>query len=132
MPSNQVTFDVGVSSGHILAEDTTDNHVHFVFDKNAVTGCGDILGFTKLGEYGGHGYYLSNASAPWQQAKILAENEGGYLVTMNDQAENDFLKDQLNGNMVFIGYNDAMTEGVGQWADNEQVILDLSYGNSLG
>ncbi len=92
--------------------------------------CDDVSGFIKLGEYNGHGYYLSDASAPWQQAKTLAENAGGYLVTMNNQTENDFVKSHLNNQMVFVGYNDAATEGVGQWADNEPVTLDLSYGNS--
>jgi len=92
--------------------------------------CDPISGYTLLGAYNGHGYYLSDASVPWAQAKTLAENAGGYLATMNDQAENDFLKSNLGNNMVFIGYNDEATEGVGSWATTEPVTLDLSYDNS--
>jgi len=92
--------------------------------------CDPISGYTSLGEYNGHGYYLSDASVPWQQAKTLAENAGGYLATMNNQAENDFLKSNLGNNLAFIGYNDAATQGVGQWANNEPVTLNLSYDNS--
>jgi len=94
--------------------------------------CGNIQGFTKLGEYNGHGYYLSNAGASWNDAKTLAENAGGYLVTINDQTENDFVKSNLINNLVFIGFNDATTEGTGQWANNEPVTLDLSYDNTDG
>lgn len=92
--------------------------------------CDAISGFTKLGEHNGHAYYLSDASASWQEAKTLAENAGGYLATMNDQAENDFLQSNLNNNMVFIGYHDEANEGIGQWANNESVTLDLSDGNT--
>ena len=129
IPKEEHHISVVVSSGHntntLMATDTSSATFHL----NPLD-CGSIAGFTKLGEYNDHTYYQSNESAPWQQAKTLAENAGGYLATMNDQAENDFLKNQLNGNMVFIGYNDATTEGFGQWADNEPVTLDLSYGNS--
>ncbi len=94
------------------------------------TSCGTIAGFTSLGEQNGHGYYMSDDPTTWLQAKTLAENAGGYLATMNDQAENDFLKSKLDNNMVFIGYNDGTTEGTGQWATNEAVTLDLSYSNT--
>ncbi len=122
--------DIQTGSGHLIDADTTNNDFSLAFTLQGVVGCGVIAGFTKLGEHNGHGYYMSDASTNWTQAKTLAENAGGYLATMNDQAENDFLKSKLNNNMVFIGYNDAGTEGAGQWANNEPVTLDLSYSNS--
>ncbi|HHB78804.1 MAG TPA: HYR domain-containing protein [Saprospiraceae bacterium] len=97
---------------------------------SASSGCGTITGYTLLGEYNGHGYYLSDAGATWSQANTLAGNTGGYLATMNNQAENNFLHSMLNNQMVFIGYNDADAEGTGQWANGEPVTLDLSYENS--
>ena len=122
--------DVYAYSHHQVNETVMYDVTNAQFFKQAPSSCGAIAGFTKLGEHNGHGYYMSDASVPWAQAKTLAENAGGYLATMNNQAENDFLKSKLNNNLVFIGYNDAATEGVGQWADNESVTLDLSYNNS--
>ncbi len=123
-------IDVHSGSGHLIDSDYTNNSSPLNFSMQPAGGCDAIAGFTKLGEFNGHGYYMSDAFVPWTQAKTLAENAGGYLVTMNDQAENDFVKANLNNTMVFIGYNDATTEGVGQWANNEPVTLDLSYANS--
>jgi len=128
------SFPIGTTTISYEATDNCNNTetCSFVITVTAAQGggCVPIAGFTKLGEQGGHGYYLSNDSKSWAQAKTLAENAGGYLATMNNQAENDWLKSHLNNNMVFIGYNDAATEGTGQWANNEPVTLDLSYSNS--
>ncbi len=128
------SFTVGTHTISYNATDLCGNSqdCSFTITVNSLnnTGCGSISGYTKLGEFNGHGYYMSDALVPWTLAKTLAENAGGYLVTMNDQAENDFVKANLNSTMVFIGYNDATTEGVGQWVNNEPVALDLSYGNS--
>ena len=93
------------------------------------TGCGDIDGFTKLGEFEGHGYYMSNEASTWHDAKDFAEAAGGHLVTMNSKNENDFVQLHLGNEMVFIGYNDELSEGTGTWANGEPVSLDLSYGN---
>ncbi|HHB78598.1 MAG TPA: HYR domain-containing protein [Saprospiraceae bacterium] len=93
------------------------------------TGCGDLEGFTKLGEFEGHGYYMSNEASTWQDAKDFAEAAGGYLATMNTKNENDFVQLHLGLEMVFIGYNDATIEGQGAWANGEPVSLDLSYSN---
>ncbi len=128
-------FNIG---NHVISYQATDNCGHTkscsftisVTDAGSGGTCDAIPGFIKIGEWNGHGYYISDASVPWQQAKVLAENAGGYLATMNNQAENDFVKNHLNNAMVFIGFNDEATEGVGQWADNEPVSLDLSYSNS--
>ena len=94
------------------------------------TGCpSTIAGFTNLGDYNGHNYYLSDNSLNWDAANMEAINAGGYLATMNDQNENDFLMSNLGNNLVIIGYNDAASEGNGEWANGESVSLDLSYGN---
>jgi len=96
------------------------------------TGCpSTIAGFTNLGDYNGHNYYLSDNSLNWDAANMEAINAGGYLATMNDQNENDFLMSNLGNNLVIIGYNDAASEGNGEWANGESVSLDLSYGNDL-
>ena len=93
------------------------------------TGCGNIDGFTKLGEFEGHGYYMSDAASTWHDAKDFAEAAGGHLVTMNSKNENDFVQLHLGNEMVFIGYNDEATEGQATWANGEPVDFDQSYGN---
>jgi len=132
--SSGANYPIGTTTISYQATDNCNNTENCSFTITVTAaqggGCGNIAGFTKLGEFGGHGYYMSNASAKWTQAKTLAQNAGGYLATMNSQAENDFLKSKLNNNMVFIGFNDAASEGTGQWANNEPVTLDLSYDNN--
>ncbi len=98
--------------------------------EGSTTDCGSIAGFTKLGDFDNHGYYLSENMMTWEEAKMAAENAGGYLVSVNTQAENDFIQSHLGNNLVFIGLNDASTEGVNQWANGDPVTLDLSYANS--
>ena len=128
-------FSAGTYTITYLATDQCGNSATCTFTVTIVPysgggGCGPKAGFTLLGEFNGHGYYLSNASTPWDEAKTLAENAGGYLATMNTQAENDFVKSVLGSKMAFIGFNDATTEGIGEWANGEAVTLDLSYANS--
>ena len=128
------SFPIGATTITYQATDNCNNTetCSFIINVTATQGggCGAIAGYTKLGEFGGHGYYLSDASVSWTAANSLAQNDGGYLATMNTQAENDFLKSNLGNNMVFIGYNDGIIEGTMQWANNEPVTLDLSYSNS--
>ena len=128
------SFPTGTTTISYEATDNCNNTktCNFVITVTALqSGCGPIAGFSMLGELGGHGYYLSNDSKTWAQANTLAQNAGGHLATMNNQAENNWLQSKLGNNMVFIGYNDAASEGTGQWASNEPVTLDLSYGNSV-
>ena len=83
-----------------------------------------IEGYTTLGEFNGHKYYLSNNEDNWLNNKSLAEENGGHLVVINDAAENAFLKDQVS-NLVHIGYSDDVTEGQVQWVNGDP----MSYTN---
>ena len=92
--------------------------------------CPDLPGFTKLGTFDNHSYYLSGNALSWGKANLIAQQTGGYLVSLNSQEENEFLRKQLGNNMVFIGLNDQNQEGVIQWANGEPITLDLSYHNN--
>jgi len=92
-------------------------------------GCDIKAGFEKLGEFNGSGYYLSNQQNTWAQAKTLSEDNGGHLVSINTQEENDFIQNLLDNDLAYIGFNDADSEGDGAWANNDDVTLDLSYNN---
>ncbi len=88
-----------------------------------------LSGYSNLGSFNNHNYYLSNVVSNWEDANTSA-NAAGYLVTINTQAENDFLQSKIGNAMVLIGYSDKALEGQGAWANGEPVTLDLSFGNT--
>ncbi len=93
-------------------------------------GCpASIAGFTKLGEQNGHGYYLSQDIANWNQAKTLAQNAGGYLTTINDVAENNYILSSIS-EYVLIGLNDAAQEGQLVWQNGASAYNNLDGSNS--
>ena len=70
--------------------------------------------------YQGDRYYRDTSSLNWTDARAFAQGLGGDLVTINDQAENDWLREKLYGNF-WIGLNDIDTEGTHVWASGEPV-----------
>jgi len=70
--------------------------------------CDQIPNFTKLGEYNGHGYYKSEVDGlGWLDAKSQSEAAGGYLVSIENQEEKDYVDSYISGNpgdqAYFIG-----------------------------
>ena len=71
--------------------------------------------------YNGKFYFLSNAGS-WTQAQAQAVSLGGNLVTVNDDAENQFLVKTFGGTEgLWIGLTDEVTEGTFKWANGEAV-----------
>jgi hypothetical protein len=66
--------------------------------------------------YNGHTYQLSNA-ATWTEAQAEAKNLGGNLVTINDQAEQEWLVKTFGIGNLWIGYTDEQTENSFKWVD---------------
>lgn len=70
-----------------------------------------------------HNYYLLETGA-WSEAQEKAESLGGYLVTINNAAENTWVRNNVSrfdGNQTricFIGFNDQLVEGAFQWLNN--------------
>ncbi len=65
---------------------------------------GNIDNAYLLGQVGFSSYYVTNYSATYQEAKEIAEANGGQLVTINNEEENQFLVDRLGDNgSVWIG-----------------------------
>ena len=75
-----------------------------------------VPGFSPIGELGGKQYFISNGSNEWEDAKNLAEAQGGQLVVINDAAENLFIKNRISG-LVHLGLSDKNVEGVLEWVD---------------
>ena len=60
--------------------------------------------FTFLGEFEGHGYFLSDYYDTWYNANdMLAEYNEAYLVAINTEEENNFLIDAFSDEVAWIG-----------------------------
>ncbi|BAS59688.1 hemagglutinin/hemolysin-like protein [Leptolyngbya boryana NIES-2135] len=70
-------------------------------------------------EYNGH-FYLLNPIATWEIAQTAAQAVGGNLVTINDAAEEQWLRNTFSNTESFwIGLTDKVTEGTFAWASGE-------------
>ena len=68
--------------------------------------------------YNGKLYLLSNEGT-WTQAQAQAVSLGGNLVTVNNEAENQFLVDTFGSEALWIGLTDEVVEGQFKWANGE-------------
>ena len=85
----------------------------------------NIAGFQYLGFKNGSSYYISEVRDDWQEARMTAENVGGYLVIINDAEENEFVKNLLPVNSAWIGLQDYDNEEDFRWVNGSQ----LTYSN---
>lgn len=74
-------------------------------------------GFMYMGSFGGSNYYCSTSYHTFENAKRLATIHGGYLATINSEAENDYLAQNIISPTAMIGYNDIANEGHFVWQD---------------
>jgi len=79
-----------------------------------------ISGFEFIGNYDNSNYFLSTAKLRPLDAQNQAEQNGGHVSSITDQAENDFLNQEIS-ELVWIGLNDANSEGQMQWLNGEPV-----------
>lgn len=72
--------------------------------------------------YSGHTYYLLDGKT-WLNQEAEAVTLGGHLVTINDAAENTWVWGTFGivNTGLFIGLNDAASEGVFVWSSGESV-----------
>lgn len=75
-------------------------------------------GFSFIGTFGGHHYYLSSSIATGPQAYSIASNLGGYVASITTAAENNWLSVRIPG-YIIIGLSDAQTEGNFTWQSGE-------------
>ncbi|MBN1124735.1 MAG: hypothetical protein JXA82_07000 [Sedimentisphaerales bacterium] len=70
----------------------------------------------------GHQYALTPYPLPWHLARDYAEKVGGHLVTINNEAENEWLVVQFGeGVEYWIGLTDELEEGKWVWMTGEPV-----------
>ncbi len=80
----------------------------------------ELNGYSFLGEFEGHKYFISDIITVWQKAEELATNNGGYLVSINSAEENSFIENLIN-EYAFIGLSDNDLEGNLTWTSGEEV-----------
>jgi subtilase family serine protease len=73
--------------------------------------------FEKFAVSGGHTYAITKTPMNWNDAKQLAELQGGYLVTVDDAAESQFLVANFGADNPWIGLNDIQSAGNWVWAN---------------
>ena len=72
--------------------------------------------------YNGNQYLFTDPGLTWEQAQAAAASLGGNLVTINDSAEEDWLRDNFSdAELLWIGFNDVETEGQFQWSSGQAV-----------
>ena len=69
----------------------------------------------------GHYYCLTANTLDWLSAQALSDSLGGYLTTINNADEDDWILDNLlsGSDLFWIGLNDQETEGVFVWENGE-------------
>ncbi len=85
-----------------------------VDDDTAMTD--SIAGFTFMGTYGSHSYYVSDSASIYDSITVPAD---GYLVTVNDSGENAFLASATPNELLWLGGGDAANEGTFTWGTGE-------------
>jgi hypothetical protein len=66
----------------------------------------------------GH-YYAQVNGLTWADTEAFAVTRGGHLVTINNQAEQDWLASNFPQQNLWIGFNDRATEGTWRWSSGE-------------
>ncbi len=80
----------------------------------------NLSGFTSLGTFNGHTYFLSTQKTNWQKADSVASALGGHLVSITTAAENTFLTlSSLGVIPVWTGLSDSIAEGSFTWTSGE-------------
>ncbi|MDJ0903037.1 MAG: PQQ-dependent sugar dehydrogenase [Xenococcus sp. MO_188.B8] len=72
--------------------------------------------------FNGNRYLFTSPGLTWQEAQAEATSLGGDLVTINDEAEEKWLRENFSETeQLWIGLNDAETEGQFQWSSGQPV-----------
>nr|XP_006132086.1 C-type lectin domain family 4 member G isoform X1 [Pelodiscus sinensis] len=75
--------------------------------------------------YAGTCYYFSTERKHWSYAKQACTDQGGQLIIIDNEQEQEFLAKNAKGKQYWIGLHDINNEGTFIWVDNNP----LSYSN---
>ncbi|MCY2928853.1 MAG: lectin-like protein, partial [Planctomycetota bacterium] len=73
--------------------------------------------------YNGHAYVLTDSSRTWTDAEAYALGLGGHLATINDAAENEWIRTTFSSafGSLWIGLTDQPVEGTWVWSSGQAV-----------
>ena len=82
----------------------------------------DPVGVSEAKSYNGSKYLLTDGVKNWEAAQAEARQQGGNLVTINNAAEERWIKQNFGDDRSFwIGLNDKAQEGQFRWVSGEAV-----------
>ncbi|KAJ8007910.1 hypothetical protein DPEC_G00099080 [Dallia pectoralis] len=90
--------------------------------------------------FSGSCYHFSDDKLTWEQSQYACIREGGHLVIIESQQEQNFLRMNVGNtdyhDSYWIGMTDMKTEGVWIWVDNTTLndntkYWDMNIGNSV-
>ncbi len=119
------------TNGNWTDRNGTSNQYYVVLEIDCYAGLNscssvneNIAGATYLGEYEGSKYFVTTSAQTWTAGKNFAENNGGHLVVIDSELENDFIQNNINppSGSVWIGLNNVGTGSTFNWVTAEPVI----------
>ena len=93
-------------------------------EETEVLNCSTTLDNTTfMGTFGESNYFLSDNKDTWQGGQQFAANNGGYLASIGDALENEFIRAFIDEtkDIAFIGYQDTDQDGEYEWDSGEAV-----------
>ncbi len=103
-----------------------------VLTHNVVLAVPAVLVGPEINPANNHNYYLLEPSR-WTEAENVAVSMGGHLVTINDEAENNWVVDTFNDYIdwgdtgrggLWIGMNDILGNDVFEWVSGESITYE--------
>ena len=89
----------------------------------------EIAEFSNFGSFENSNYYLSSIGATWEEANLICQENGGHLVSIGSQEENDFIESVIS-EIVHIGLSDRSSEGSFEWSD-EGVVAYTNFSDCV-
>ena len=78
--------------------------------------------------YNGHSYYLVAEPMRWDEAKVYAEEMGGYLIVITSKAENNVVKQLQDASGIIVCWLGAeKTSGQWRWVTGEAFVYQCWY-----
>jgi hypothetical protein len=78
--------------------------------------------FEMIFQFNGHTYAMTRDTMNWDSARTLAIQHGGYLVSVNEGIESQFLVTNYGSGNPWIGLNDLQQAGTWRWINGELFI----------
>ena len=128
-PGPQAQYILGVDVADLVPPKVTavsplpanNGTTNRVLDRLTVTVSKDLDAATVIGTpkyFNGHYYLLTPTAVTWTNAEAYAQSVGGHLTTIDDAAENEWVRTTFSSSL-WIGFTDQATEGTFLWSSGQ-------------